>query len=114
MSRDIYAEVRPTGWLAGVLSRVGNPRKHRWNAYLRACRAIPKGSPVAGSTSFKKINARRCKLIPREILAHTARPFKRSAELEALQKAVGEWLCGPLVVSNFLSARLLRRLQRKN
>lgn len=113
---DLYAEVRPKpgSLLDRCLAALANPRKHRWNAYLRACRAIPKDSPVAGSTSWKKINARRGELIDQH---HAEYVFpidgSESPELQALQAVAGAMVCRYHAASAFLMARVSRRLQAK-
>lgn len=115
LRRDLFSEVRPSGLLGRCLDAISNPRKHRWNAYLRACKRIPKDSPVYGSTSFEKINTRRHALID-EMFADAetkSEEIKRSPEYVAVTRATREWLCGPMVASNFLMGRLLRRLQTK-
>lgn len=111
---DLFAEVRPKGILGLCLDAIANPRKHRWKAYLRACKSIPKESPVHGSTSFTRLNERRLALCE-EMFAkegRTRKEVKESPEFQALQKATSEWLCGPTVASNFLLSRQLRRLKR--
>lgn len=120
-STDLFAEVRPGGMLGRCLDAIGNHRKHRWNAYLRACKRIPKESPVYGSTSFEKINGRRHELIGLMFSFEDGETdttpeydtIKSSEEYQAVSKATSEWLCGPMVASNFLMGRLLRRLQAK-
>lgn len=104
---DPFADVRPTGWLLERLKNVSNPRKHRWNAYLRACAKIPKSSPLHGCTSWKKINDRRGVLIEKYIRLKEP----KDAEYLALQKVADEAFCGSLVVQNFLLSRLVRRLK---
>lgn len=118
-SSDLFSAVRPKGWLGERLKNISNPRKRRWKSYVRACRKIPKTSPVHGTTSWKKINDRRHELIVKEIAEHkkTGKPWtemEHSKELAALQKVCGELCCGPTVASNFLMARLLRRLRAEN
>lgn len=113
---DLFSAVRPMGWLGERLKNVSNPRKRRWNAYVRACRRIPKSSPVYGTTSWDKINHRRHQLIDREMAAYakTKKPwseFTHSAELDALQDVAGEICCGPTVAQNFLMSRFVRRLK---
>lgn len=111
-SRDWLGDVRPTGWLGDVLDRVGNPRRHRWQKYLRCCKAIPKESPVAGSTSFRVLNDRRHMLIDRASRTDSYDALDCNPEYRALQKATSAWLCGPMVVSTFLMQRKYNRLLR--
>ena len=110
---DLFSEVRPTGTLGKALDAIENPRKHRWNAYLRACRNIPASSPVHGSTSFKKLNDRRHELISEMFAADMAREsdVKDGPEYKAVSRATSAWHCGPMVASNFLMSRVLRRLE---
>ena len=102
--------VVPGGWLDGLLRRVSNPRKHRWNAYLRACKRIPAGSPVAGSTSFQTLNSRRHDLIEKQFEGGGLLANEKE-EFQSLQKATSEWLCGGMVCDNLVLARVLRRLE---
>lgn len=113
---DLFSEVWPGGLLGRCLESICNPRKHRWNAYLRACKRIPKGSPVHGSTSFARINDRRHELISEMFADGSAKydEIKASPEYQAVSLATSEWLCGPTVASNFLLGRLLRRLRAKH
>jgi len=106
-SKDLFSAVRPTGWLYERLVNISNPRKHRWNKYLRACRAIPATSPVAGSTSWDKINDRRCNLIEN-------RATRNEQEFRALQNVADAVKAPHLVAQNFLLARVLRRLKAEN
>jgi hypothetical protein len=106
-SKDLFSAVRPTGWMYERLVNISNPRKHRWNKYLRACRAIPETSPVAGSTSWDKINDRRCNLIEN-------RATRNEQEFRALQNVAGAVKAPHLVAQNFLLARVLRRLKAEN
>lgn len=120
-SHDLFAEVRPGGMLGRCLDAISNPRKHRWNAYLRACKRIPITSPIYGSTSFDKINGRRHELIAMMFKREDGKTdilpeydaIKSSEEYQAVTNATSEWLCGGLVASNFLMGRLLRRLKAK-
>ena len=109
--------VRPkTGVLARALQAIENPRKHRWKAFLRACRRIPKKSPVHGCTSFERLNARRLALIE-AMWSHDQshrRAAKESPEFKALQAATSEWLAGPRVAENFILSRYLRLLKRRH
>lgn len=116
--QEMFNDVRPkTGPLARALEAISNPRKRRWKSYERACRRIPKDSPIHGTTSWDKINDRRHALIDAEIKARgpfiKGRKFKRSAELQALQDICGEVMAGSLVAQNFLMGRILRRLRKK-
>ena len=95
-----------------VLERVGNPRRHRWNAYLRACRAIPPSSPVHGSTDFKRLNERRLRMIA-AARRRRKTPLEKDPEFTALQRATAAWLRGPRVAQSFLLHRKLWRLERK-
>jgi hypothetical protein len=106
---DPYAAVRPKpgSLLDRCLQSISNPRKHRWNAYLRACRAIPKDSPVAGSTSWERINARRMHLIDCDPCGEVYDP-----EFEALQRVANEYGTADLAAHCFLLARLVRRLAK--
>jgi hypothetical protein len=102
--------VVPGGWLDGLLRRVSNPRKWRWNAYLRACKRIPAGSPVAGTTAWKKINSRRHDLIVKKhggggLLADEEKEFR------SLQNVCGVFMCGGMVCQNLVMSRSLRRLR---
>lgn len=106
-SKDLFSAVRPTGWLYERLVNISNPRKHRWNKYLRACRAIPSTSPVAGSTSWDKINDRRCDLIQN-------RKGRDEIEFRALQNVAGAVKSPSLVAQTFLLARVVRRLKAEN
>lgn len=111
MSQDInplYAAVFPKGWLGDRLHNVSNPRRHRWNIYLRACKRIPKSSPVHGCTDWKKINHRRHTLIEKFI----NEDIPKDAEYLALQEIAGVAFCSSTVVQNFLLARILRRLKQ--
>lgn len=110
---DLFAEVRPGGSLGKMLDSISNHRKHRWKAYLRACKKIPATSPVAGSTSFQRINGRRHELITEYHTREDYEGLKASLEYRAVSTATSQWLCGPLVAENFLLGRLLRRMQRK-
>jgi len=112
---DLFSAVRPTGWIGKRLDAISG-RKYRWNKYLRACRAIPKTSPVAGSTSWKKINARRGHLISKELAAarKNLKQYSRSEELQALQDVAGAVIAAHLIAQNFLLARLLRKLKAEN
>lgn len=102
--------VKPQGWLFhlldGVLKRA--VRKKRWKSYYRACRRIPKDSPVYGTTSWRKINERRCKLIAKHIACKDEKKIK-SPEYHALQAVASEICKAELVVSNFVMRRWLRR-----
>lgn len=110
---DPYIHVRPK---KGVLARavhgiVSHPRKIRWNAYLRACRAIPKSSPVHGTCSWKRINRRRHQLIDRMFRdKRETLPAKQQAEFEALQKVCGTVASAHAILTLWLSQRLMRRL----
>lgn len=111
---DLFSGVRPLGFLGRCLDAISNPRKHRWKAYLRACKRIPKDSPVYGSTSFDVLNARRLDLCE-EMFAKEKRSrkeVKESPEFQALQNATSQWLAGPKVAELFLLSRELRRLKR--
>lgn len=97
-----------------LLWRVYASPKLRWNSYIRACRKIPKDSPVCGSISWKRINERRCELInaafgsgKKDALV----ALDRNPEYRALQDVP----CGDasLIVSNFVMGRLLRRMEAK-
>lgn len=114
-SRDRFSEVRPSGVLGRMLENISNPRRHRWNAYLRACKRIPKTSPVYGSTSFNRLNERRHQLIFEmyEKEKRSSKEARESEEFKALQHATSQWLCGPLVAGNFLLSRLVRRMERE-
>lgn len=113
-SKDLFSAVRPRGWLGERLKNISNPRKWRWKSYERACRRIPKSSPVHGTTSWKEINARRCALIEAEIMASKGKPFRRSEELQALQEVCDKVRAGNMVAQNFLLGRLLRKLKAEN
>ena len=111
---DLFSGVRPTGFLGRCLEAISNPRKHRWKAYLRACKRIPKSSPVYGSTSFDVLNNRRLDLCE-EMFAKekkSRKEVKESPEFQALQNATSQWLAGPRVAELFLLSRQLRRLKR--
>ena len=114
-THDLYEAVRPGGVLGRCLEAISNPRKHRWNAYLRACRAIPKDSPVYGSTSFRRINDRRHDLIVSMFGENSSfrEEVKESPEYQAVSKATMAWCNGPLIASTFLAARLLRRMEKR-
>lgn len=102
-------DVTPKGWLGERLKNISNVKKRRWNIYLRACKKIPKFSPVYGSTSFKKINKRRHNLISKDFLLGL-NPEER-VEYEALQTVAGTVFIGPTIARNFILARLERRLK---
>lgn len=109
LPEDRFASVRPkTGPLALALERVLNPRKHRWNRYRRACKAIPKHSPVHGSTSFRLLNERRLALID-----DTAKTPAIQAEYKALKRACSSWVHPSMIGINFLLARYLRSHDRR-
>ena len=111
---DFYAEVHPGGILGQMLDNIANPRKHRWNKYLRACKAIPKSSPVAGSTSFKRINQRRLEIIHAAFSRDDPAALASDPEKLALSKAVDARCAATTAGSSFLMGRLLRRLQKKH
>ncbi len=94
-----------------LLWRVYTSRKLRWNAYVRACRKIPKSSPVHGLLSWKRINDRRHDLIQAAYKSRKKDRLDEDPEFRALQAVP----CGEAstIVQNFLLARLLRRLEKK-
>lgn len=110
---QMYVEqVKQGSFLDRVCRSVANPRKHRWNAYLRACRSIPKGSCCHGSTSFKKLNMRRAQLINKAFRINGPDTLKDNPEFKALQKATSAWLDAPMIVGSFVMSRRLRRLTK--
>lgn len=112
---EFYHDVFPKGILGDMLESISNPRKHRWNRYLRACKAIPKDSPLSGSTTFQAINNRRHALISEAFKGkRDGSSLDTNAEYEALGKAVSAWLCGPDVAINFLLRRKLHRLRNSH
>lgn len=108
-----YTGIKPGGFLERLLVSVATSRKMRWNCYYRACKRIPKTSPVHGTTSWKRINDRRGQLIDQELRAeHQVGKFKRSEELQALQDVCGTIFTHGTIVQNFLLSRMLRRLKK--
>lgn len=104
----------PTGLLGRCLDSITNPRRHRWNRYLRACKKIPKDSPVYGSTSFQKINDRRHEII-REMLPRGRRKeMKETPEYMALEDCAAAWACGQLTASRFIMRRQFQALCKKH
>lgn len=97
----------PGGWIWQRLQNVArNPRRWRWNRFLRACKAIPAGSPVAGSTSWKRINARRIELIDRRVR-------RDNREFLALQEVASAVVSPGRIAQHFIIGRNFRRLERK-
>lgn len=103
--------VAPGGWMDGLLRRVSNPRRSRWNKYLRLCKRIPAGSPVAGSTSLDKLEDRRCELIEKEF-GGGGRTVDEEVEFRVLQRATGVARTGGVVAMNLCLARQLRRFRK--
>jgi len=118
VNADLFASVRPSpsSLLGRCLDSISNPRKHRWKKYLRACRRIPRESPVHGSTNFHVINARRHDLIDAmyEKEKRCRRAVKESPEYKALDEAVSAAVMGQVIASSFLLSRLLRKIQREH
>lgn len=106
--------VKPGSWLAARLDAVANPRRRIWNAFRRACRRIPKGTPCYRARSWKQIDDRRCQLIEemhqREVKAR--KEVRESAEFKALQACASAYMHSNLVATNFCLGRYLRRLKR--
>lgn len=102
--KGVYEKViKPGGFLDRICTRLLTSRKRRWKSYYRACRRIPKHSPVHGTTCWDKINERRCELIGNY-------KKRNKEEFDALQKVAGELACQEIVVSNFIMGRYMRRL----
>jgi len=96
--------VKRGGFFERLLLKLSTSRRVRWNNYFRACKRIPKSSPVHGLTSWEKINNRRCWLI-------THRKNRSETEFRALQDVAGTVASASLVAQNFLLHRKLRRLK---
>ncbi len=101
------------GLLRRCLDALDNPRKHRWNAYVRACKAIPMSSPIYGTTSWKKINTRRGELIDKRFQKDGGRSELEEIEFRALQKIAGQIGAPSLVPTNWLLGRIARRARSK-
>ncbi|WP_395734108.1 hypothetical protein [Prosthecobacter sp.] len=112
--RPEYSDLlpKPGTYLRRCLDSIRNPRRHRWNSYLRACKKIPLSSPVHGSTHFDLINQRRVAMITAAGRTQTWDTLDADPEFIALQNAASEWNCGQLIAGNFLNGRLLRRLEK--
>lgn len=106
---DLFAQagVAPGGWLEALLVSVSNPRRIRWNSYLRACRAIPATSPIAGSTSWKAINARRHQLID-------GRVRRNDPEFRAIQAVASTVTTPGRIAQMFVLSRIQRRMEREH
>lgn len=97
-----WRTVHTGSWLERLLIRVEESRKIHTNAYLRAVRKIPKTSPVHGTRSWSRINARRHEL------CKIARPTKAQREESEILQSIP--IRNSLVVGNLLHNRLARRM----
>ena len=105
--------VTPGGFLDRLLRSISRPRKRRWNAYVRACKLIPKDSPVHGTTNFERINGRRHDLINEAFgSGRGGEELDGNPEYVALCRATDNWACGSSAISRFVLGRKLRRLER--
>lgn len=121
--------VVPGGFFDRLLKSIDRrPRKHRWNCYLRACKRIPKSSPLYGCTDWKKINARRGMLIDKDFQKSIAMGdawtpgtrtwFDTDTECIALQNVADAIVTSCEVAQSFrlrrTANRLMSALPKKN